>query len=332
MTPPPHASSSAPAPDVPEPGAARGSGQAHAKAILLGEHAAVYGSPAIAVPVGSLTVTALAVPATGASRIESDLYAGSIEAAPARIAPVIAALEATQRLLGADDRLDLHLRSSIPHSRGLGSSAAVAAAVAHAVAGFGGRRLSAEECYDIVQTAERIAHGNPSGLDARAVVSPSPIRFQRGVATTLPVGAPVHFVLADSGVAGSTAEAVGGVARRRAADPAGVDAAIARLADLAEAAVGDLAAGDPATLGGRMRQAHTLLAGLGVSSPPLDALVAAAGAAGSLGAKLTGGGLGGCVIALAGSTDDAERIARTLRSAGAERTWTAQITAHPEAA
>lgn len=67
MTPPPHASSSAPAPDVPEPGAARGSGQAHAKAILLGEHAAVYGSPAIAVPVGSLTVTALAVPATGAS-------------------------------------------------------------------------------------------------------------------------------------------------------------------------------------------------------------------------------------------------------------------------
>lgn len=312
-------------PGTPSAGGASGSGQAHAKAILLGEHAAVYGAPAIVFPVPALTVTATASAAPGGIRIGSELYTGSLSEAPARIAPVIEAIRAAQRFTGASEGMALTIRSAIPPGRGLGSSAAVAAAVARAVAELAGRRLSADECYEIVQAAERIAHGNPSGMDARAVIADGPIRFQRGKATALPVKAGLWFVLADSGVPGSTAEAVGGVARRRAADPVGVDAMIAELAGLAEGAIYDLAAGATGLLGERMGRAQVLLARLGVSTPVLDELVAAAVAAGSPGAKLTGGGLGGCVIALADDAGQAERVGSALRHAGARRTWTATV-------
>ena len=72
-------------------------------------------------------------------------------------------------------------------------------------------------------------------------------------------------------------------------------------------------------------EAHDLLGGLGVSSPTLDSLVAAATAAGARGAKLTGGGLGGCVLALADDDESAEELADALRAAGAPRTWTTEV-------
>src|SRR5699024_8347300 len=83
--------------------------------------------------------------------------------------------------------------------------------------------------------------------------------------------------------------------------------------------------GDRDTIGARMLEAHDLLGGLGVSSPTLDSLVAAATAAGARGAKLTGGGLGGCVLALADDDESADELADALRAAGAPRTWTTEV-------
>lgn len=303
-------------------------GSAHAKAILFGEHAVVYGAPAIAVPIHELEAEARVESADEGIRIESELFSGEVAAAPARLQPVVTAIRAALAHCGTPDAgVRVQILSAIPHSRGLGSSAAVAAAVARAVANWAGVRLGTAGLYDIVQHAERVAHGNPSGLDARAVTADGTIRFDFGAVSPVRIGAPLSFVLADSGIAGSTAEAVGAVRMRREQNPEGMEALLSRLAEIAEGAIEDLADGDRFAIGARMREAHQLLDAIGVSSETLNDLVLAANEAGALGAKLTGGGLGGCIIALADSPEHAERLASTLREAGAPRTWTATVPA-----
>lgn len=304
-----------------------GTGYAHAKAILLGEHAVVYGTPALAVPVHGLGVEARVRPAPQGVHVDSELFAGDASSAPDLVRPVVTALSAALDLVGLAPGAQVRILSSLPHERGLGSSAAVAAAVARAVADLASVQLGPDALYRIVQEAERHSHGNPSGLDARAVVADTPIRFRRGRVSQVHVGATTTFVLADSGQAGSTATAVAGVRARLDQDRASVDQTFARIAELVEEGAARLASGDVAGLGQVMTHNHRLLAGLGVSSSSLDTLVAAATAAGSAGAKLTGGGQGGCVIALADSEDHADELAAALRAAGAARTWTTTVVA-----
>lgn len=304
---------------------ATATGHAHAKAILLGEHAVVYGAPALAIPVHGLGVQAQLRPRPTGLSIDSELFTGEVYDAPARLQPVITALRAGLADHGNQTGLHLRLRSTVPYERGLGSSAAVAAAVARAVADLTQSELQHEELYELVQQAERVAHGKPSGLDARAVTSAGPIRFDAGHATAVEVAEPLVFTLADSGASGSTAQSVAAVRTRQADDPDHVNSLLAQLGELAEAGAADLPLGRGAALGQRMRQAHLLLRHLGVSDPRLDMLVEAAHTAGSPGAKLTGGGQGGCVIALANSTQHAAQLAVALQAAGAPRTWTTTV-------
>lgn len=303
-----------------------GSGGAHAKAILLGEHAAVYGAPALAIPLHGLGVAAQATPAEGI-QLESELFSGPANNAPARLWPVLTAVRAALDQQDAVTGTTVRIRSSIPYERGLGSSAAVAAAVVRAIADLAQHTVDPDILYTIVQEAERVAHGNPSGLDARAVTATAPIRFQQGAAVPVEVGSSLVFTLADSGCSGSTAQAVAQVHERRTADRAGIDAIIDRIAELTEAASADLTRGAGTALGERMSQTHELLTSLGVSDERLDALVAAAHRAGSAGAKLTGGGQGGCIIALADDAEHAKELGSALRAAGAPRTWTTTVPA-----
>lgn len=305
----------------------RGEGTAHAKAILFGEHAVVYGAPAITLPIHELEAKVRVESARSGLRIESELYSGEVATAPVQLQPVVTAIRAALAHVSApkDQGVRVQILSAIPHSRGLGSSAAVAAAVARAVANWAGTRLDAADLYGIVQEAERVAHGNPSGLDARSVTSDRMIRFDFGAVSPLHIGAPLNFVLADSGIAGSTAEAVGGVRVRRDRDPRTMESLMSRLAEIVEGSIEDLARGDRFAIGERMRESHELLDQIGVSSPALNDLVDAAYADGAIGAKLTGGGLGGCIIVLAESAAHAEQLAITLREAGAPRTWTATV-------
>ncbi len=331
---------------VPVAGGRRGAGAAHAKAILFGEHAVVYGAPAIAIPVDSLTAEATIERGGPAGlRIASSLYTGPVDGAPARLTPVVTAIRASLERAGlaelarseagasaADAGAVAHgalvtIASSIPHERGLGSSAAVAAAIARAAFDLAGAELDGETLFDLIQTAERVAHGKPSGIDARTVAATGAIRFTRGAVAPIRIGAPLILAFADTGHPGSTAQAVGSVQALREREPASTDALLSRLAEIAEHSIEDLAAGDRAAVGAAMSEAHAILHRVGVSSDHLDAIVAAACAAGASGAKLTGGGLGGCVIAVASSTAHAEQIGAAMRDAGAERTWTVEVPA-----
>ncbi|MCF2586354.1 mevalonate kinase [Brevibacterium sp. UCMA 11752] len=302
-------------------------GCAHAKAILFGEHAVVYGAPALAVPLHGLGAQAdIRLTPGRETRIDSQLFSGTAQAAPPQMGPVVAGLCAALEATGDETaEVQVGIRSAIPHSRGLGSSAAVATAIARAVADLRGKVLDRDALHAVVARAESVAHGRPSGIDAWAVATQVPIRFQSGRATGIDVGRRLIFVVADSGQQGSTAEAVTAVRELRAAQPKIVETAISHLSELTEHAVDDVRSGDLATLGSRMLDAHRLLSGIGVSSPALDALVEAALGAGAHGAKLTGGGLGGCVLGLADSDEQAERLALALRTAGAPRTWTTEV-------
>jgi mevalonate kinase len=301
-------------------------GTAHAKAILFGEHAVVYGSPAVAVPLHALTARAEVTPRLGGTHIDSELFVGEADEAPARIQPLLAALHSAQaRTAQARRTLDLRLTSSIPYERGLGSSAAVAVAVARAVADLAGVPLTADEVFSVSMDAERIAHGSSSGLDGRTVCSPTPIRFHAGRVDPVAVSAPFTLVLADTGRAGSTSRSVGAVRSELSSDPSRFTPMIDRLGELAESSLTPLATGDRRALGAQMSEAHRTLAALGVSDPGLDRLVAAADAAGALGAKLTGGGRGGCILALANDEDHARLLENDLRHAGAVRTWCTSV-------
>ncbi|CCK32329.1 mevalonate kinase [Streptomyces davaonensis JCM 4913] len=308
-----------------------GVGRAHAKAVLLGEHAVVYGAPALAVPVPQLTVTA---------SVHSPRHGGdgpgevsfTMTGSPSR--PMVAqATDGLRRLIGeftatmglADSpRLEVTIDGGIPHGRGLGSSAACARAVVHALAELYDREVTERETFDLVQTAENLAHGRSSGVDARAVGALAPLLFQRGEVQELSIGCYDVLVLADSGVVGRTKDAVEllreGFQRHTGAQERFVD----RAAGLTEQARLALADGRPEDLGARLTDYHDLLRAAGLSTNAIDTLVEAALTAGSLGAKITGGGLGGCVLALT-RREQAAEVTRELHAAGAVRCWTVPL-------
>ena len=317
-----------------------GRASSHGKTILIGEHAVVYGAPALVLPVLDARVVATVTPiepaaaSTGTDtgttalghHLESAVHTGPLDLAPAAVMPTVTAVTATLRHFGSTDQ-QFHVRvdSEVPTARGMGSSAAVAAAVTAAVADALGETLDLETHHELIQECERDAHGRPSGRDARGVVADATVWFEGGRIEPVALGARFTFVVADTGVPGHTREAVAAVRARHDADPAAVDEVVDRIGGLARRARGTLVDGDAQALGATMDAAHGLLTALDVSSDDLDRLVDAARSADALGAKLTGGGRGGCVLALASDGEHAERIAAALRGAGAAATWTTTI-------
>ncbi|WP_420099528.1 mevalonate kinase [Corynebacterium sp.] len=296
-----------------------------AKVILFGEHSVVYGYPAVAVPLHNLHMTATversATP-TAPSTLNCLDWHGPLDAAPAQLTSVVEAVEVATGFAGHPDTgLHVTTQADFPPERGLGSSAAAAGAVIRAVLDAYDVQASPQQLFDLTQEAERIAHGHPSGLDALTTASSAPVYFRDGAGTALDMNLTAWIVIADSGAQGSTRETVGDVRRGYETSPAQVGALLDQLGAIAEGAAEDLRTGDVSALGEKMDDAHRLLAELGVSDDRLDAMTGAARDAGAVGAKLTGGGRGGCIIALARTADDAARIADSLTGAGASGTW-----------
>jgi mevalonate kinase len=304
-----------------------GIGRAHAKAILLGEHAVVYGAPALALPMPQLTVTASAGWSAHSSDGQGDL-SFTMTGSPSR-ALVTQASDNMHQLIGAfkqtvgvtgRQHLDVIIDGAVPPGRGLGSSAASSRAIVLALADLFGVELPESTVYELVQTAENLTHGRASGVDARTVGAPHPMRFQAGEAQRLNVGCEGLFIIADTGTHGSTKEAVELLRSGFRSEAGAQERFVGRATELTEAAQQALADGEVQDLGDRLVDYHDLLRAAGLSTDGIEALVDAAMRAGSLGAKITGGGMGGCVLALT-RPEQAREVTRQLHEAGAVQTW-----------
>lgn len=162
-----------------------GYGTAHGKIILVGEHAVVYNEPAIAIPFTSATVEVTIRKITGDSTIDSIYHSGKLADAPKSVNNLIRTLNAVCLYLGrSPDHLAIQIDSNIPAERGMGSSAAVATALVRALFNYFNEELTDKLLYRFVSISEKIAHGNPSGLDATVVSSDLAVYFKRSEATS----------------------------------------------------------------------------------------------------------------------------------------------------
>ena len=283
-----------------------GVGQAHSKIILIGEHAVVYGYPAISLPLLEVEVTCRVVPATTPWRLfEEDTLSMAVYAS-------------LEYLNIKDAYIRCQIDSAIPEKRGMGSSAAISIAAIRAVFDYYQEKLPRDVLEILVNRAEMIAHMNPSGLDAKTCLSDQPIRFIKNVGfEELAMDLSAYLVIADTGVYGHTREAI------QVVESKGKEALpfLYALGELTQQAEEAIKARDAMMLGEILTKAHGNLKEIGVSSLEADALVETALHHGALGAKMSGGGLGGCIIALVADYHQAQDLAERLEEKGAVQTW-----------
>lgn len=297
------------------------------KIILFGEHAVVYGRPAIAVPVNQVrakaSVTANLAGSPGQVHIvASDIgLESSLSDLPADH-PLALVITGVTRQLGIEQlpSLRLQITSTIPIAAGLGSGAAVSAAIARALSAFLGHPLADDQVSHIAYQVDQKYHGTPSGIDNTVIAYAQPVFFVRGQPfMRLCTAQPFTVVIGNTGIASSTAQVVGDVRQRWQAEPVKYERIFDEIAAISRQARILIEEGPLNELGPLMTRNHTLLQELDVSSPELDRLAEAALAAGASGAKLCGGGRGGNMIALA-NAETAPAVAEALRAAGAVNT------------
>ncbi|MEJ2748562.1 MAG: mevalonate kinase, partial [Anaerolineae bacterium] len=182
---------------------------------------------------------------------------------------------------------------------------------------------------NLTYEVEKIHHGTPSGIDNTVVAYEKPVYFVRqqpqNRIETFGVKRPLRLLVADTGVRSSTKIAVGDVRRQWQADPDRFEALFDGCGRIAETARAAIESGDIAHVGCLMTANQRLLEEMTVSSPELERLVAAALPAGALGAKLSGAGRGGNMIALVKDEGMETAVHEALLAAGAKTVLTTII-------
>jgi len=302
------------------------------KIILFGEHAVVYGRPAIAVPVVEVRARAIVNAnvraATGSMRIQApdievDTYLAELPDQHPLAAVVFGVLSALH--VARPPACTLRVTSTIPVASGLGSGAAVSVAVVRALSAFLGHPLPDETVSELAYEVEKLHHGTPSGIDNTVVTYARPVYFVRGQPIEiLRLATPFTIVIGDTGISSPTKVAVGDVRRLWQENPHHYETLFDSIGQVASQARQAIQGGQTSALGPLMNANHALLQQIGVTSIELDRLVDAARVAGAWGAKLSGGGRGGNMIALV-STGQASEVARSLEEAGARRVIVTQV-------
>ncbi|EMF0257156.1 mevalonate kinase [Enterococcus hirae] len=308
-----------------------GQGESNGKIILMGEHAVVYGEPAIAFPFQAAKVVASLnehITSSG-DQLVSSYYTGILRDAPNSLKNIKQLVFNLKKELQIEQSLELTIHSTIPAERGMGSSAAVATAVTRAFYDYLEQPLSREQLLTNVQISEKIAHGNPSGIDAAATSSLEPIYFVKGHPFDyFSLNIDAFLIVADTGIKGQTRAVVKDVAHLFEKDQQKVGQKIQQLGYLTRQAKKAIVKNNPEHLAQAMNEAQLILKNLTISNDFLDVLIETARDSGALGAKLTGGGRGGCMIALAQTKTKAQEISEALLQAGAAATWIQGLGVH----
>jgi len=277
--------------------------KAPAKVIISGEHSVVYGHPALVAAVNIYsTVSVEASDEIGAHELFSDKYGvakmiGRAFSGPSQLklfARIIDAFRGSEEFKG---RLRVRISSDIPPASGMGSSASLSVALANALLKLVYEKPPDEKVFNLAMEGERVAHVNPSGVDVAAALWGGLILFIKDKGVERLEAGPGILLLADSGMERNTRDMIMKVASLKDREPELFNIIMASVSDVT-IRISRLLQTDIAEAGRLMILNHLLLSLMGVSNSRLDSMVWASISAGAYGAKLTGGGGGGCVLAL----------------------------------
>jgi len=292
----------------------KGIGKAHSKIILLGEHSVVYGYPAIAVPLKNIEIECEILESkTNFCCNENDTLS-------------VAIFTALKYLKKEKEKIKYSIKSEIPTKRGMGSSAAVSIAAVRAVFDYFNQKIETDLLEKLVNVAETTAHQNPSGLDAKTCLSEKPIKFIKNKGFSyIDINLGAYLVIADSGIYGNTREAVEKVRNlgENAKEPL---KNLGELTEKFESLIKNKFETEKVKkIGQIMTNANDELKKIGVTIEKTEMLVEKALENGASGAKISGGGLGGCIIALCKSQKIAEKVKKILIENGAINIWIEKI-------
>jgi mevalonate kinase len=287
---------------------------APAKIILFGEHFVVYGEPAIVLAIDkrayarvdqsddkclhvrSANLNLKGYFKDGVFKVEQ----GDMREAKMKFEPVRVAVEKVLAAYKEQIGLDIEINSTVPVGAGLGSSAAVVAAVTEAASALLNVKMTKEDVFRVALEAERVVHGTASGVDPAIATFGGTLLFQTDTGfKPLEVKTEVPLVIGDTGVERSTKIQVEKVKAIAENYPQIMELMKKTAREIVLRAMDAFKHNDLKALGDLMNVNHALLYGIGVSDESLEWLINAAKKAGAYGAKLTGAGGGGCMIALA---------------------------------
>ena len=299
----------------------RGIGKSHSKIILIGEHSVVYGYPAIAIPLKKIEIEC------AIEEAKSNFFYDETDTLS------VAIFTALKYLKKENAKIKYKITSQIPQKRGMGSSAAVSIAAIRAIFNYFRENLEDELLEKLVNTAEIVAHKTPSGLDAKTCLSDKAIRFVKNKGFSyIDLNLDAYLVIADTGIYGNTGEAIQNV--KNLGDKAELSLKkLGRLTDeMTRILTGNIENKEEkirrekiSKIGEIMTAANTELGKLNITIEKTELFVKTAIENGAAGAKISGGGLGGCVIALAENLEIMEKVKDGFTKCGAENIWVEKI-------
>ncbi|MEO9295924.1 MAG: mevalonate kinase [Nitrososphaera sp.] len=305
----------------------KGKASAPAKIILFGEHFVVYNGPAVLASIDRrITVEAKKGKADGKVTIRSDIAAGEFDGstfkliegsnARASLEPIYFAAKQVLAARKQQSGLEIDMASDIPYGVGLGSSAASLVATIAAVESLLGKADRKKICESAIE-AERIIHKNSSGADCYVSTFGGLIHYSKGQEfKKIEAKAKLFLIIGDTGIKHNTGELVSSVRKLKEANQMAFAGLMAQSKDICNQALAALNSGNVDHLGMLMNENQLLLERLGVSHEKADELIEIARTEGAVGAKITGAGGGGAIIALASSKEESEKIAAGIKAAG----------------
>ena len=299
----------------------RGIGKSHSKIILIGEHSVVYGYPAIAIPLKKIEIEC------AIEEAKSNFFYDETDTLS------VAIFTALKYLKKENVKIKYKITSQIPQKRGMGSSAAVSIAAIRAIFNYFRENLEDELLEKLVNTAEIVAHKTPSGLDAKTCLSDKAIRFVKNKGFSyIDLNLDAYLVIADTGIYGNTGEAIQNVKNLGSK----AELSLKKLGRLTDEMTRILTGNSEnkeekirrekiSKIGEIMTAANTELGKLNITIEKTELFVKTAIENGAAGAKISGGGLGGCVIALAENLEIMEKVKDGFTKCGAENIWVEKI-------
>ena len=302
-----------------------GRGSGFGKTILFGEHFVVHGVPGIASAVDSAAEAEVKKTAEGIN--VTDERSGAKGYAEKKKLQQLESIERMLSAIGMNPKtvsMDIWLGGNLPGFSGLGASAASSVAIARAIAEEFNIDLSDERINDVAYEAEKAYAGNPSGIDNTAATFGGLIWFKKNLVggsnmiEQLGIREPVEIVIGNTGIVANTKAMVAGVAERKKQNPKKYDTIFRQAEKLAHEGRKALEEFDLRKVGELMNENHSLLQEIEVSCKELDYLVDLARKQGAFGAKMTGGGGGGCMLALTPGKELQEKVAAAMEDEGFE--------------